>query len=94
MKLWKKVTLWIIGIVIVSFGGLMALGLSMHSAAEKYVMENSDYKKVETIMQSDKILCAESGTGLVVVERDTKEEMYFPICVSMFGETTLGNWEK
>ena len=57
-------------------------------------MENSDYKNVETIMQSDKILCAESGTGLVVVERDTKEPQYFPVCVSMFGNATLGKWEK
>ena len=94
MQKWKKVVLWITAIVIITFGGLMALGYSMHMSAENYVKENTKYKNVEALTQSDDIMCAGSATGLVVVQRDTKEPTFFPICVPFMGDTSLGEWVK
>jgi len=94
MNTWIKVTLWIVGIIVVIIVGLAALGLSMHNTAEAFVTDKG-LTNARVIDQSDDILCSGNAVGMIVsANLDDQESKYYPVCTTAFGEATLGVWKK
>jgi hypothetical protein len=94
MNKWVKITLWILSIIVIAVAGLAWLGYSLQENAADYVRKEGGYKDVRTLMSSEKVLCSGPATGFIVGQFDTEEETYFPICVTLMQDVTMGKWDK
>ena len=90
-----KIVKWVVGGVVVSVLGLIALGYSINNKAESFVTE-SGLINATALGSDDKILCAGNRLGIVVKAKASAESpaKFYPICVSMFRETLVGKFPQ
>ena len=93
MNKWVKRGLWAVGIVVAVTVGLSAVGINMMSNAEDFAKEHG-IKDPIAIDQSDSILCTGSMIGVIVADGVTKDSSVYPVCVNIFGDKALGQWDK
>ena len=91
MKTAGKVTLGIIGALVVIFIALGGLGYFMPVQAEKHLV-SMGFTEVKAVQQSDDIMCAGAKTGIIVSVKPKSDAAfdYIPVCVDIFGDAEVG----
>jgi hypothetical protein len=87
-----KIFLWIVGIVLAIFIGLMIIGFNIQNKAQTFMTE-AGFKDARTVGADDSIMCPGTRTGLVVeVSNDEGTKSYYPVCVSLFSDSAAGKF--
>jgi len=96
MKKIMKIVGIVIAVVVITFGILVGIGYKIHTKAENFGISQG-LKVSKAVKQSDDVLCAGNASGIILAGKtdvNQTEVKFYPICVGLFSETTIGTWAK
>ena len=86
----------VIAVVVFTFAILVGIGYRVHTKAESFGTSQGLVVS-KAIQQSNDVLCAGNATGIILAGKtdvNQTEAKFYPICVGLFSETTIGTWAK
>ncbi len=92
MNKWVKRGLWTVGVVVVLFLGVGAIGYSMMTNAEDFAKENGIQNPI-AVDAKDSILCTDGKVGIAIVDGYDVNATAYPVCADIFGDVKVGAWK-